>query len=198
MTTSQTCKSSTSSDRGPRYKALPAVWRDREQVESGLRMKIRQVLGGLSPWPFVMFGEAGSGKTCAALCMLDHLGGGFYTTAGELCSMLIAAQQGKLTWKSGYARTETEIWSAWEQTPIAVLDEIGARSVSDFHYEQVKRALDSRQGSPFVVVSNLVDLNAISECYDDRIASRLSAGTIVSLKGDRRGSVTIGEVEPVT
>ena len=69
---------------------------------------------------------------------------------------------------------------------VVVLDEVGTRqTVSDFQYETFKRAIDEREGKPAVFIAN-VDLSAIGRLFDARIASRLSAGTIVQTEGDRR------------
>jgi len=46
--------------------------------------------------------------------------------------------------------------------------------------------LDERQDRPLLVLSNL-DIKGIDTLYDERISSRLGAGTIVQLRGrDRR------------
>jgi hypothetical protein len=43
-----------------------------------------------------------------------------------------------------------------------------------------------RKGRPVVIVSNH-DLRKLSEIYDERIVSRLSAGTVLEIRGqDRR------------
>lgn len=150
---------------------------------------IRLTSDGKSPWPLVLTGPPGTGKTCAALCLLDHAGGEYFT-AGGLCEVLIASQQGRLTWHHE-ARGGTlwpELW--WERLrrePLVVLDEVGTRErVSDHHYDAVKRMLDERHRRPLVVCSNL-GLNQIARVYDDRLASRLAEGTVVEVVGsDRR------------
>ena len=62
---------------------------------------------------------------------------------------------------------------------MTVLDELGTRQqVSDFQYEVTKKAIDTREGRPAIVISNL-SLTALAKVYDDRIAARLSEGTVV-------------------
>lgn len=156
-----------------------------EQIAGDVREVIRGVTAGNLPWPLLFAGDVGSGKTCAGLCMIDRYGG-WYITLGDLLSMLIEAQNDRLAWVTGHKRTVRDIWDAWGEANLVVLDEVGARGeVSDHHYENLKRAIDLREGRPAVFVSNL-DLQGLATAYDDRIASRLAAGTLVRFTGDRR------------
>jgi hypothetical protein len=121
------------------------------------------------------------------LCLLDYAGGRYWTAAG-LCDTLIRAQSGRLQWSNGgYGGTHwpEDVWKSVGAAPLVVLDEIGSRTPSDFAYETVKRVLDEREGRPLVVVSNLA-LEAITRLYDDRVASRLAAGTVVEVVGGSR------------
>lgn len=163
-----------------------------EKIELSLRVILGELTTGNRPWPLVLLGEAGSGKTCAALCAVDRYGG-WYQTLPDFCRKVIDAQHERLVWSSGHLRSEHELWAAWADVPLAVLDEIGARErVSDFHYETLKRLIDLREGKPAIFVSNL-PLELLYQIYDDRIASRLTAGTIYCTGRDRR----LGEPEAV-
>ena len=62
---------------------------------------------------------------------------------------------------------------------------VGDAPVSDHHYETIKRCIDDRHGKPLVCISNL-NMKELAGVYDDRVASRISAGTIVVTEGDRR------------
>lgn len=167
--------------------------RTRDRITSRLRDAIQDVVNARCPWPLVLLGEAGSGKTCAALCMIDAFGG-WYTTLPELCDLLARAQQGELTYSSGYRRFVADVWDDWRNAHLVVLDEIGARDrVTDHHYETLKFAIDRREGRPAVFASNHQTFKALGLLYDDRIASRLSSGTPVWLKGDRRVSKGFGD-----
>ncbi len=174
---------------GPGRLRYPDDMPDRERtvdkVAIDLRDVIRDLIQGRKPWPLFLHGEAGSGKTCAALALLDWAGG-WYLELPELCRRLIDAQQDRLTWSTGAQRTERDLWAAWGQVSLAVLDEIGTRErISDHHYEVLKRAIDLREGCPAIFISNL-SLDAVYDQYDDRIASRLASGTSFAAKGDRR------------
>ena len=166
------------------WKVIPKP-RESNRVVKSVGERINEVIRGNQPWPILLDGPAGCGKTCAALCVLDW-GSGFYVTAADLCSFLIEAQQGRATWSSGYARTPHEIWKDWGGAECVVLDEIGSRDkVSDHHYETIKRAIDLRENMPAVYVSNL-SMEDLAKVYDDRIASRLASGTRIEMTGDRR------------
>ena len=172
--------------RAPLYAPPKQPERNRDGIEPALRGTIQDLTNGLRPWPLLLLGEAGSGKTCAALCMIDVFGG-WYTSLPELCDLLITAQKGELAYSSGHRRFTEDVWSAWRNAHLVVLDEIGARDkVSDHHYETLKWAMDRREGQPAVFISNHEKLSELGHLYDDRIASRLSSGTPVWLKGDRR------------
>ena len=161
-----------------------------------MRKAINDLCYGRAAWPLFLTGPAGTGKTCAALALVDRVTVdghciGQYAEYGELCRRLIAAMKGELPFTnrhgySGYTSVE-DVWEEWRRAPLSVLDEIGAReNVSDHAYETLKRAIDSRESQPAVFISNL-NLEGIAGVYDDRIASRLGAGTALELSGpDRR------------
>lgn len=165
---------------------LPNRRRYVDRISQPLRDVIRHLVSGKSPWPLYLTGAAGGGKTSAALCLLDHAGG-FYWTASELCRQLIECQQGRATWsfegRSG-SLTVPAFWRQQGSASLVVLDEIGARDrATDHHYECVKDLIDCREQKPFVVIGNL-SFEAVAKIYDDRIVSRLAAGTVFSLTGD--------------
>lgn len=166
-----------------------AVRRTLSKIDESLLETIGHLTEAKRPWPLFVFGRAGTGKTCAALCVLDYCRGGYYS-ATKLCGMLIDAQNGRLSWhhggRGGIIYPEM-FWNRIGNENLSVLDEIGCREkVSDHQYECVKRFIDARQGRPAIYLSNL-SLDQISQVYDDRISSRLASGTVVGLMGqDRR------------
>lgn len=173
----------------PTVRHLPTVQRNVAEISGTVRTAIRLLVSGQSPWPLVLHGSAGTGKTCAGLALLDYAEGEYHTAAG-LCASLIQVQQGGVTWESEGRSGDVTPEMFWRQigrAPLLVLDELGSRErVSDFAYETIKRAIDDRQGKPLMVLSNF-GLDRIEQLYDDRIASRLASGTVVRLEGkDRR------------
>lgn len=191
----------------PAREVLPGHERTIAAIAEPIRASIRKVIAGELPWPIVMYGKAGLGKTSAALCLIDvtepvidgyvderpvYGAGPIYETAGELADKYRGAEMGTLQSGGDRGRLETRGMSVRrfnegiESTPLLVVDELGCRDkVSDFHYETVKRAIDRRSGKPLVVISNLgpKDLAAV---YDDRIVDRLWAGTVIEFSGKSR------------
>ena len=138
------------------------------------------------PWPLVFVGDVGTGKTCAALCLLDWVSKSRkYYTVPDLCDELIAVQNGHREYGQ---RKDTLVswWERWREAACCAVDELGSRTkVSDFQYESVKRAIDLREDRPAVFISNL-SLDELAKVYDDRIASRLAGGTVIHFTGDDR------------
>lgn len=154
-----------------------------------LKRQLRRLVEGREPWPLFLFGIAGTGKTCAALCLLDCIEGtnrNSYLEASELATRLVSCMRGEWTNPAGYPGRESSEWALIEQSSVAVLDELGARNnVSDHHYETVKKHLDTRAGRPAIYIANLGPA-AITKIYDDRVSSRLCAGTVFELDGEDR------------
>lgn len=165
---------------------LPAKVRRAVEIPPDLREAIRRLIAGEAPWPLLILGPAGTGKSCAGLALLDH-SRGFYYTAADLAGELIRSMHGRLNSQSGRAIHPESLWEELEKAQLVVLDEVGSSAkVSEFHYETVKKLLDRREGLPLVCISNL-SLDRLAEVYDDRVASRLAAGTVITLTGrDRR------------
>jgi DNA replication protein DnaC len=151
---------------------------------------MRKLIQAEAPWPLVLVGAVGSGKTCAALCLSDAAGPeAIYWTVEAFHAALVQARNGKFI-REGYVDSwrvpAQTLWQEWADAPLVVLDELGVRgAVSDPQYETTKRAIDSREGKPAVFISN-VGLNALAKLYDDRIASRLAAGTVFHLDTEDR------------
>jgi DNA replication protein DnaC len=156
-------------------------------VENRVGRVIRDCVEGALPWPLVLLGKPGTGKTCAALCLLDHAGG-LYFTANGLADKVLLAVKGQLYNHDSHRRVSAvALWEEIATTTLVALDELGVRErVSDWHYECVYRVIDERSGRPLVVGSNL-GLDVLAGLYDDRLTSRLAAGTVLELTGpDRR------------
>ena len=172
----------------PKVEWLPRVYRTASAVPAVVGKSFEELIRGKAPWPLFLYGPAGTGKTCAGLCLLDHAWGEFWTAA-TLAQTVIEVMHGRLTWhhegRTGNY-TLTTFWRRLATAPLIVLDEIGCRDrVSDHHYECVQRLLDDRAGMPLIAISNL-DREKLAGLYDDRISSRLSVGTVVHLTGDDR------------
>lgn len=168
----------------PRIRRYPD--RDPELVPAWIWEQMRQA-APIGPWPLVLLGDAGVGKTYAALCLADLAAqSASYITVAEACEELILVQKGTLDHGAGPLSVRGW-WKRKAEVGMLILDELGARSaVSDHHFETVHRLLDYRHGRPTIVISN-TNLAAIEKTYDSRIASRLAGGTVIEVGGrDRR------------
>ncbi len=77
----------------------------------------------------------------------------------------------------------TDVFDTLKGVTIAVIDELGGRGkASDHHYDSLYRAIESRQGKPTFLISNL-NLDELREVYDDRIVDRIMCGTRIGMNG---------------
>jgi DNA replication protein DnaC len=173
--------------RRPIREHLPAKARDLESVANPIRKAIKACVEGSAKWPLFLFGPAGTGKTCAVLCLCDHVARSKFWTEETLVQQVTDAMMGRLHSSIGYPIFTGEIWRRVESAPVVAVDEIGARTVvSDHRYATLKTLLDLREGKPLALVSN-VEPSELAAIYDDRIASRALCGTVVKAGGvDRR------------
>lgn len=166
---------------------LPHRKREIALIPDSVRATIRKLVSGEAPWPWFVFGPAGTGKTCAALCLLDHATGKYYT-ATEWSDLLNRAREGRVSSVDAdrCPLFPEDLWKEVARAPLVVIDELGSRQqTSDHQYDAVKRILDDRWGKPTVYLSNLT-LASVAQVYDDRLADRLAEGTVTHLDGESR------------
>lgn len=186
----------------PEIRARPEIHRSLAGVPADLRSKIRGLVAGRLPWPLYIFGEAGGGKTCASLVMLDHMGsdaiGRRLTSCSEplrpwlagfidvrsIAGIKINTEKGRYRWgdKDG---DEVVRWDRLLRVvarhPLVVLEELGVgRDAGDFKLDSLLEVLDHRANDPvrpFVVTSNMKP-SEVASVYDDRVADRILCGTV--------------------
>lgn len=169
---------------------------------------------GELPWPLYLFGDAGTGKTCASLVMLDHMGvdalGGRLTSCSEplrpwlagfidvrsIAGIKISTDKGRYRWgdKDG---DETARWDRLlriiARRPLVVLEELGVgREAADFKLDSLLEVLDHLANEPvrpFVVTSNMKP-SEIASVYDDRVADRILCGTVHKMIGQSKRMAT--------
>lgn len=169
------------------FARLPQKAFSRLLLDDLLKNVLRDLSEGKRPWPCLIWGETGSGKTCAGLCMADYYGG-WYATLDDFTRILNQVEYGEYWVHGTHAScrvTVADYWRDWSRCSICVLDELGLRSPTDAQYVALQRAIDLREDKPLICISNH-DLNGLADIYDDRIASRLACGTVHHLTGDRR------------
>lgn len=142
---------------------------------------IGEVMAGSSNWPLYVYGGVGTGKTCAGLCMADHVRGAIYKHFEELTAQMLQASRGQLVYgETGHTAWPAQLWQEIEEAPLVVLDDVGLRErANDYQYDTFMRFLERRANTPYVVIANS-DLVGLAEAYDYRIASRLSGATAIS------------------
>lgn len=147
--------------------------RELDLVDPALRAVFRRLVTGEAPWPLYLFGDVGSGKTAAVLCLCDHTPDSYYRTVKKLADDTMAKGDDMI-----------EVG----KKALAALDEIGAREkAGDLVYGVVKDFADRRENKHHVAVyvSNL-DVEHLARLFDDRIADRLTCGTVFRLDGKSR------------
>lgn len=164
---------------------MPNKARDRSRVAPAVAAAVNGCCTMAQPWPLVLLGPTGVGKTCAVLLMTDRFGG-IYTTLDDLTERFRQARMGTLT-EDGVANCTPRkvhpvdmLWE-WYLSPLVVLDELGLpRASRDHEYQVLRGCMDRREGLPAVYVSNL-SLTELARVYDDRVSRRLSDGTVVEM-----------------
>lgn len=202
--------------RAPRPLVRPSHARRREGLRPDLRQALRELAAGERAWPLYLWSRGpGSGKTSAALVMLDHYGPeqtsdyppeveelmyGFADFA-SLPEVFRMADQ-RRTYDGGARSIRTfypaDLWGFLRRAPLVVLDDLRKPTdremrLGDDHYGTLKRVLDQRVGRPLIVTSNIDPwerggASELVRVFDDRIADRLLCGTVFELAGaSRRG-----------
>lgn len=144
------------------------------------------------PWCVTILGPAGTGKTWIAVRMLMKLwntadGGGRvgkWAARPRFFDVSTAIEAIKSEFGTGDNGKTLE---AMMVSRLLVLDDLGAQRETDFTKDQVSVVLRSRYNDmlPTIITSNAANLG---ELGDQRIASRLSDGLVITLNGkDRRG-----------
>jgi DNA replication protein DnaC len=162
-----------------RRRLLPHIERSLRSVVPKLLATFNSLALGELPWPLVVYGPAGTGKTCAALALADIADTAAYIEADD--------------WASTTIQRPTEVEAELAHLcgkELLIVDELACREkVGDLHYLSLKRLIDARSRSANVAtiyISNL-EPQALIKVYDGRIYSRLTCGTVFNLSGpDRR------------
>lgn len=158
---------------GPPSKRIrPETPRELSQLNPNLKHVLRDLCKGRRPWPLLLHGGAGRGKTCAALLLADRVNNSFYWTVDFLMGFAFDLQ--------------ASIWHYSARADLVIVDELGTRVAEhDREYCAVKHIADLREHKPTIWISNLLP-RELQTIYDDRILSRIGSGTVIELTGEDR------------
>ena len=163
----------------PKVRLCRDVERSIEEVHPELRELFRQLCRAKEDWPLYLWGDIGSGKTLASLALCDYCQFADHITIENLCSNIMDRDRDR----DEMARIQAA------KSKLIVLDEIGARrKTGDLEYSAVIKTLDAQatKGFGLICISNIAPKDLYG-MFDQRLVSRLVAGTVFNLAGgDRR------------
>jgi DNA replication protein DnaC len=176
-------------------------------VSPEVRKVFRDLVTGVAPWPLYLFGPAGTGKTSAALVLLDHCGPihredlehdtparlrnwlAGYADVRALVGLKLDCDKQRLHWANGAPASWDRLLAAAARFGLFVLDEIAVGGEQgDFRLDTLLEVVDQRAGDPvrpFVMTGNAKPAE-LAKLYDDRVADRVLAGTVLKVDGVSR------------
>ncbi len=195
-------------ETAPQRLARCDIRRELVEIPDDVRGILRDLVAGKRPWPLYLYGKAGTGKTSAALVMLDHTrAAGSATVTPDIADwwagfvdvrnivrIKIGLERNPAQWSRSDGTGGPVSWesllSRFAAAPLAVLDEIGVgvTGSSDFPLQTLLEVLDRRANDPvkpFVVTCNLKP-SELAKVYDDRVADRVLCGTVYEFRGNSR------------
>lgn len=163
---------------------FPTLERNARRVKPSLWRVLRDLANGRRPWPLLLYGSVGTGKTFAALSLCDIVQSSLYCTIEEACSTVMGDTR---------YRDKSSFWNMVARLELVVVDEIGARErVGDLHYSTLKEIIDTREfrgHKRAIYISNLGPVE-LAKVYDDRLCSRICFATRFDLAGNDRRKET--------
>ena len=126
-------------------------------------------------FPIFIYGDVGVGKTCLAACMYrESVNNPFWTRADQL-----------LVDMSQY-RGGAELRRQLKQYSSIFLDDLGTMEPTRPMFNAFFDLLELRKADPRIIITSNHDPNRIAELFDDRVRSRIMAGTMIYLRGEDR------------
>lgn len=157
---------------------------------------------GRNPYPILLWGPTGTGKSYVAALMHSHYeGSSVFVRANRFIQDIITCRSSRFKTVSqryqggdpqyfgeAYDRSEKQIWNmALRSDSLWVIDELMLDNPTATARDVIYTLVDLRQGKPTIITCNR-DLAGIASkaMYDDRVASRISCGTQIHVGGDDR------------
>jgi len=171
---------------------------DWSEVSPNLQKTLRSAIRA-KRWPIVIHGPTGIGKSCASACIYRRwatpsatLKPAFWYRLEEFVRDIQKCRRNDdnlvmhhVNGRNVY-RTESKLWQfATDGNALWCVDDFGTREITPAAFDVVFEFIDRRVGKPTIITTNL-NLQGITELYDDRIADRLRAGTVIELTGESR------------
>lgn len=131
--------------------------------------------------PLVFAGPVGTGKSCLAMLVARLFPRAItWSTPGVLGAICrartsdsgqveIPGPDGSSWW------SESQFYARFESAPLAVLDDLGTRELTEAQSDVLLELLNRRHGRGLIVTTNH-NRNSLAESVGERIASRLLAG----------------------
>lgn len=160
-----------------------ARW-DKVPIEARRAMNVAASNG---EWPIYLWGQAGRGKTCAAACAFSLWPKpAMWISLSQLCDDLTKFNTSQVvTFYSGATPVDLSksgYWQRLKNTGLVVIDEIGTRESSGHRFDSLLNLLEIRKNRPLVLTGNLSS-RQITQIYDERVLSRIYAGTVIEFVG---------------
>lgn len=168
--------------------AWPGRWRLIAEIRPPVREVIRLCVTGKEPWPLLLYGNAGSGKTCALLCVHDNYPS-CITTWVHLRQDYRALQTDGLVRQNqnGIWKVQPkEFWGEIADHPLLIIDDLEPKpDPNGTHAELLKGILDNRKGKATLLATNMTP-SELERLYGDPVVSRLAAGTMHQMPNEDR------------
>lgn len=164
----------------------PRMERSKDEIAPRLKEELLAMVRGRRRWPVYINGPVGVGKTAAVLTLVDQVENAIYMAAAEMMDGIRAARAKRLLSDSSYDISETGLFGRWAASKLVVIDEVGQRrDPTAWTDSTIQRVLDDRIDKPTILIGNH-DLADLAKVMDDRVVSRLSAGSIIHVDGEDR------------
>lgn len=174
----------------PFPKGVPPI--DATLIPKWVIDKVQEVTETLQ-WPIYLFGNVGVGKTCVAAHFYREFDGSAkwmrFTQFCDRSAQLL--RDGEATFWEGdqcYQYSRENWWESIGREGIYVIDDVGVGERDVIRTEALWNLLEARTRKPLILTSNLHP-DKLHDQYDQRIVSRIYAGTRIFLNGpDQRAA----------
>lgn len=131
-------------------------------------------------FPLYIHGSTGVGKSSIAALVYSKINRACMWRRADAFLIDVATQRA-----DGWEALQEKI----RNTPCLFMDDLGLRPPTESMFHALFDIMELRAGKPFVICSNKT-LSQLAALYDDRIISRLSAGTQLLIEGEDRRKAT--------